>query len=255
MGIRLAVADGHTLCRHGVARIVEDQADIEIVAEAATAAEMLALARGPARATDRGPGRGGDRDADRGLDLRAGPGSDRGAGSGAAGLGVAMIAAVLPDGDGVALARALRERDPRLGIVVMAAAEHDDLLFRAMDAQASAYVAKSAPATEMLAAIRHAAVAPQSFTASGLARALGRRRTGELLSPREREVLALLMDGLSIATIASTMHLSHSTAKTYTARLYEKLGAANRTQALRAALRLGLIREDQWGVESRRPAV
>src|SRR5206468_4205574 len=125
-----------------------------------------------------------------------------------------------------------------------AAVDHDAPLIRAMEAQASAYVARSAPVEEALAAIRHAAVAPDSFTASGLAAILGRRRTGELLSPREREVLALLIQGLSIAEIARAMHLSHSTAKTYTARLYEKLGAANRAQALMAALRLGLIRQD-----------
>ncbi|HEX2313786.1 MAG TPA: LuxR C-terminal-related transcriptional regulator, partial [Thermomonospora sp.] len=101
------------------------------------------------------------------------------------------------------------------------------------------------PRTEIVAALRHAAVAPGSFTAAGLAQALARRRSGELLSPRERQVLTLLMDGRSIAAIASTMHLSHSTAKTYTARLYEKLGAANRTQAVMAALRMGLIRQDQ----------
>jgi DNA-binding NarL/FixJ family response regulator len=120
----------------------------------------------------------------------------------------------------------------------------DQALFAAMDAMASAYVATSAPPAEIVAAIRHAAVAPGSFTSADLAQALARRRTGELLSPRERQVLALLMDGRSIAAIANSMHLSHSTAKTYTARLYEKLGAANRTQAVMAALRLGLVRHD-----------
>lgn len=210
MAIRLAVVDGHTLCRHGLARIVEDQPDIDMVAEASSFAE--AQVRVPVSALD-----------------------------------VVTVAAALPDGDGIALVRALREGSPALGIVVMAAAEHDDVLFRAMEAQASAYVTKSSPPAEMIAAIRHAAVAPTSFTASGLSAALGRRRTGELLSPRELEVLRLLMDGLSIATIAGSMHLSHSTAKTYTARLYEKLGAANRAQALMAALRLGLISYDDAG--------
>jgi DNA-binding NarL/FixJ family response regulator len=64
------------------------------------------------------------------------------------------------------------------------------------------------------------------------------------LSPREREVLALLQDGVSIPAIARTLYVSPSTAKTYVSRLYEKLGASNRAQALMAALRNGLIRND-----------
>jgi DNA-binding NarL/FixJ family response regulator len=207
LGIRLFAVDAHTLCRYGLARVVEDRPDIELVGEASTAAE--AEARLDAFDPD-----------------------------------VVTVAASLPDGDGLALVRTLRERRPRLGVVVMAAVDHDDPLFRAMEARASAYVARSATADEMVALIRHAAVAPESFTASGLVAALGRRRTGELLSSREREVLMLLMQGLSIAEMARVMHLSHSTAKTYTARLYDKLGAANRAQALMAALRQGLIRQD-----------
>ena len=64
------------------------------------------------------------------------------------------------------------------------------------------------------------------------------------LSPREREVLALLREGVSIPAIARTLYVSPSTAKTYVSRLYEKLGASNRSQALMAALRNGLIRSD-----------
>ncbi|REE96809.1 response regulator transcription factor [Thermomonospora umbrina] len=207
MGIRLVVVDAHTLCRHGLARIAESHADIRLVAQMATAAEAMA-------------------------------------GLVAADPDVVVLAAALPDGDGLRLAAALRERRPGVGVVVLGAPGHDDALFRAMEARASAYVTKAAPAEEIVAAIRHAAVAPASFTASGLAAALERRRQGELLSPREREVLALLIQGLSIAEIARNIHLSHSTAKTYTARIYEKLGATNRIQALMAALRLGLIPHD-----------
>ncbi len=80
-----------------------------------------------------------------------------------------------------------------------------------------------------------------------LATAMARRQstTARLaLSPREREVLALLRDGESIPTIARTLYVSPSTAKTYVSRLYEKLGASNRSQALMSALRKGLIRSD-----------
>lgn len=207
MGIGVVVVDAHTLCRHGLAWIADREPDIEIVGEAGSLAQAAS---------------------------RVAAGSPE----------VVAVAAGLPDGSGLDLVRALRTRDPELGAVVLGPSGDDQALFAAMDAMASAYVATSAPPAEIVAAIRHAAVAPGSFTSADLAQALARRRTGELLSPRERQVLALLMDGRSIAAIANSMHLSHSTAKTYTARLYEKLGAANRTQAVMAALRLGLVRHD-----------
>ena len=106
---------------------------------------------------------------------------------------------------------------------------------------------KTAPVEEILCAIRHAAVAASSFTAAGLAMAMARRQSTVArlaLSPREREVLMLLRDGESIPAIARTLYVSPSTAKTYVSRLYEKLGASNRAQALMAALRHGLIRSD-----------
>ena len=60
-------------------------------------------------------------------------------------------------------------------------------------------------------------------------------------SAREREVLGLLADGLAVAQIARQLYISESTAKTHISKLYEKLGAANRAQALMTALRLGLL--------------
>jgi DNA-binding NarL/FixJ family response regulator len=61
------------------------------------------------------------------------------------------------------------------------------------------------------------------------------------LSPRERQVLALLREGHSVPEVAATIYVSLSTAKTYVARLYEKLGASNRAQALMRAVEIGLI--------------
>jgi DNA-binding NarL/FixJ family response regulator len=128
--------------------------------------------------------------------------------------------------------------------VILTSRDEDDVLFSALETGVSAFVAKMAPVEEVLAAIRHSAVAASSFTASGLATALTRRReaTDRLaLSPREMDVLRLLRDGLPIPEIAVTMFISYSTAKTYVARLYQKLGAANRAQALMAAVQHGLV--------------
>jgi len=161
---------------------------------------------------------------------------------------VVTVDVVLPDDDGLRLARQFRDRYPDLGIVMLTSQQADDVLFRALENGVSAFVGKTAPLDEVLGAIRHAAVAASSFTASGLATAVARRRTMQdrlALSPRETEVLRLLHDGLSVPAIALEMFISVSTAKTYVARLYEKLGAASRGQALMAAMHHGLIQYQQ----------
>lgn len=211
MPIRLAIVDGHTLTRYGLRELISKEPDIEIVAESGSAADAR-------------------------TDIwRTQP-------------DVVTVDVSLPDGNGLHLAREFRDRDADLGIVLLTSQEEDDVLFRALETGVSAFVAKSAPVAEVLAAIRHAAVAASSFTAAGLAVALARRRAvpdRTTLSPQQAEVLRLLSAGLSIPAIAATMFISQSTAKTYVARLYEKLGVANRAQALMAAVQLDLIGHEQ----------
>ena len=113
----------------------------------------------------------------------------------------------------------------------------------AMEAGASGFVGKDAPSQEVVRAARHAAVSPRSFVCSGLVGAMVRRRTSEStrLSEREHDVLLLLADGLGAAAIGERLYLSESTAKSHIARIYQKLGAANRAQALVTAMRVGLL--------------
>lgn len=210
MPIRIVVIDAHTLTRYGLSGLVARHDDMEIVAETGSATQARRMV-------------------------------------GSIKPDVVTIDAALPDGDGLQLARELRDRYCDLGIVVLTSLGEDDVLFRALDTGASAFVSKTAPVDEVLGAIRHAAVAATSFTATGLVDALARRRTAVSrfsLSPREREVLSLLRDGHSIPSIARAMYVSQSTAKTYVARLYDKLGATSRAQAVVTALRYGLIRFD-----------
>jgi DNA-binding NarL/FixJ family response regulator len=211
MHIRLAVVDGHTLIRYGLRELAAQNPEIEIVAECSSMAEAWSVL--PAVQPD-----------------------------------VVTADVTLPDGDGLQLARQLRDLRNDLGIVLLTSDAQDDVMFRALETGVSAFVPKTAPLEELLTAIRHAAVAASSFTATGLAAALTRRRAVQdqfALSGRENEVLHLLRQGMSIPAIAQAMFISHSTAKTYVARLYEKLGAANRAQALMAAVRYGLIRYEQ----------
>ena len=211
MPIHLAIVDGQTLVRYGLRELVRQHSDIEIVAECQSAADAPRMVA-------------------------------------AAQPDVVTVDVTLPDGDGLRLAREFRDRYSDLGIVMLTSRQADDVMFRALETGVSAFVAKTAPLEEVLSAIRHAAVAASSFTASGLAMAVARRRTMQdrlALSPRETEVLHLLHDGLSVPAIALAMFISLSTAKTYVARLYDKLGAANRAQALMTAVHYGLIQYQQ----------
>lgn len=149
----------------------------------------------------------------------------------------------LPDGSGLDAARHTREKYPDMGIVVLTMYAGDEQLFGALEAGASAFVPKDAPADDVISAARHAAVSPRAFTASDLAGAMQRRLSpsGPQLSPREKEVLKLLADGLGVAAISKQLYISESTTKTHISKVYEKLGAGNRAQALMTAMRLGLI--------------
>lgn len=206
MTIRLGIVDGHTLVRYGLRQLLGQHDDIQVVAECKSAAEA---------------GR---------ILLAARP-------------DVVTVNITLPDGDGLRLAQELRDRRPDLGIVMMTSGQEEGVLFRALETGMSAFVGKTAPLEEVVAAIRHAAVAASSFTASGLAMALTRRRSCQerlALSPREIEVLRLLRDGLSVPAVAREMCISQSTVKAHVSHLYDKLGAANRAQALMTAVSQGL---------------
>jgi DNA-binding NarL/FixJ family response regulator len=149
----------------------------------------------------------------------------------------------LPDGSGLDIVRALRPRNREIGLVVLTMYAGDEQLFAAMDAGASGFVGKDAPTSTVISAARQAAVAPLTFTCTGLAEAMLRRMSSGAprLSDRERQVLELLAEGLGVTAIAAKLYLSESTAKSHIGRIYEKMGAANRAQALVAAMRLGLI--------------
>jgi DNA-binding NarL/FixJ family response regulator len=150
---------------------------------------------------------------------------------------------LLPDGSGFDIVRALRSERKDVGLVVLTMYAGDEQIFAAMDAGASAFVGKDAPSAEVVAAARHAAVSPLSFTCAGLTQAMMRRMTSGAprLSDRERQILDLLAEGLGVTAIAGKLYVSESTAKTHIAKIYDKLGAANRAQALVAAMKLGLI--------------
>lgn len=149
----------------------------------------------------------------------------------------------LQDGTGLDIVRSIRKVSNTTGLVVLTMHSGDDQIFAAMQAGASGFVGKDAPSSEVVRAARHAAVSPRSFVCTGLVGAMMRRSATEStrLSEREHEVLLLLADGLGAAAIGDKLYLSESTAKSHIARIYQKLGASNRAQALVTAMRIGLL--------------
>ena len=206
MTLKVMLVDDHDLIRQGLRRAFERHGDFSVVAEAASVAEALAQAS--------------HCDPD-----------------------VVVVDVRLPDGSGLDVVKQVRAQRPDTGIVVLTMYAGDEQLFGALEAGASAFVAKDAPSDEVVLAARHAAAAPKSFTAKDLAGAMQRRLSpgGPQLSPREREVLNLLADGMGVAAISKQLFISESTTKTHISKLYEKLGSANRAQAIMTAMRLGLL--------------
>ncbi|WP_141798326.1 response regulator transcription factor [Nocardioides sp. SLBN-35] len=149
----------------------------------------------------------------------------------------------MQDGTGLDVVRTLRKENDQVGLIVLTMHSGDEQIFAAMQAGASGFVGKDAPSTEVIKAARHAAVSPKAFVCAGLVGAMMRRQSAEstALTEREHDVLLLLAEGLNAAAIGAKLYLSESTTKSHIARIYQKLGAANRAQALVTAMRIGLL--------------
>ena len=207
MTTRVLLIDDHELIRQGLARAFERDDEMTVVGQAGSVAE------GVKTYTDLEPD-------------------------------VVVSDLELPDGHGLDLVRQVRQTSDAVGVVVLTMHAGDDQIFAAMEAGASAFVGKDSKASDVVSAARHAAVAPRTFLCAGLSGAMMRRATAPApprLSAREEEVLSLLADGLGTGEIAGSLYMSESTAKTHITHIYQKLGAANRAQALVAAMRLGLL--------------
>jgi DNA-binding NarL/FixJ family response regulator len=206
---RVLLIDDHDLIRNGLARAFERHDDFEVAGQAGSVAEGLREFKS----------------------LKP---------------DVVITDVRLPDGTGLDLVREIRAAGHETGVVVLTMYAGDQQLFAALEAGASAFVAKDAPSDEVVAAARHAMVSPRSFTAADLAGAMRRRMTpaGPQLTQRESEVLSLLARGFSVSAIARSIFVSDSTAKTHISKIYEKLGASNRADAIMKAVRSGLLADD-----------
>jgi two-component system response regulator DevR len=146
----------------------------------------------------------------------------------------------LPDGSGLEVVSWARNISSTIGIVVLTMDDDDAHLLASLQAGASAYVIKSAPIAEVVAAISHSVIAPNSFIGKGMHAAISRKEEGFGLTARELEVLALLPKGKTSSQIAAQLFVSEATVKTHLASIYRKLAVANRTEAVVTAIKHGL---------------
>ncbi len=152
----------------------------------------------------------------------------------------------MPDGDGVAAIPGLRELRPSLGIVVLTASSADHVLLSAIESGASGFLSKTRSLDEVTAAVRAAAAGESVISPEMLARLLPRfgrasPHSVDELTEREREVLALVAEGLSNAAIAERLVVSVHTVRNHIASLSGKLGAHSKLEALSIAVRRGLL--------------
>ncbi|WP_290851023.1 response regulator transcription factor [Gordonia sp. (in: high G+C Gram-positive bacteria)] len=206
-GIRLLLADDHPIVRAGLRAVLETEADLIVVDEAATAEAAVERAAV------------GDIDVVL-MDLQFGKG-----------MGGAEATAQIT----------ARHDAPRVLIVTTYDSDADTL--PAIEAGATGYLLKDAPPEDLVAAVRTAAAGRTTLAPTVADRLMNRLRLpSTALTRRETEVLGLVADGLSNSAIAGNLHLTEGTVKSHLARIFVKLDVDSRTAAVAAATSLGIIR-------------
>ncbi|NJP45851.1 response regulator [Actinacidiphila epipremni] len=216
--IRVFLLDDHEVVRRGVHDLLDGEPDIEVVGEAGTADH--ALARGPALRPD-----------------------------------VAVLDVRLPDGDGITVCRELRSAMPDLACLMLTSFDDDDALLDAIMAGAAGYVLKQIKGSDLVTAVRTVATGQSLLDPATTARLMSTLRGGgersagpeqqalSALSPREREILGLIGEGLTNRQIGERLYLSEKTVKNNVSRLLGKLGVERRVQAAVIATQGGAAEE------------
>ena len=153
----------------------------------------------------------------------------------------------MPKMDGVAATAEIAKRHPEIGVLVLSTYADDESIGSALRAGARGYLTKDAGRVEILAAVRSCAIGQSTFDpvvssrlASALAGTARSQTPPDHLTAREAEVLGLIGGGRSNAEIAASLFISETTVKTHINNAFAKIGARNRSDAVRYALRHGL---------------
>jgi NarL family two-component system response regulator LiaR len=166
---------------------------------------------------------------------------------------VILMDLMMPEMGGAEATRAIREQYPHIQIIALTSFQEKELVREALQAGAIGYLLKNVSAQDLAAAIREAhagrsTLAPEAIQAliqADLRAPFSSQALGEDLglTPREREVLALMVEGLNNPEIAERLVISRSTAKAHVSNILSKLGVSNRAEAIALALQPGLPRD------------
>lgn len=214
MTTRLLLVDDHAVVRSGLRMLLENERDVEIIGEAATAAEALEAA------------------------LRLKP-------------NVILMDIGLPDMSGIDATREIKKRCPEVSIVALTIHEDEEYFFKMLEAGASGYVPKRAAPEELVTAIRAAATG-QVYLYPSLAKLLVRdflsggrpssEQTASDLTNREQEVLTYLAEGANNEEIAGSLVISRKTVARHRENIMRKLNLHSRAELVRYAIRKGIIK-------------
>jgi two-component system, NarL family, response regulator LiaR len=206
--IRVMIVDDHAVVRSGLSAFLMAYGDLELVGEAASGQEAVA------RCTHLAPD-------------------------------VILMDLMMPGMDGAEATRAIREQHPNVQVIALTSFKEEGLVKRALEAGAIGYLLKDIAADQLAAAIRAAhqgrpTLSPEA-TQVLLHATLAPPKLGYDLTPREHEVLTLLVGGKTNREIAQALIVSHSTVKFHVSSILSKLGAASRTEAVALALQHNLV--------------
>ncbi|WP_427868573.1 response regulator [Leucobacter luti] len=205
--IRILLADDHPVVRAGIRALLEGDPELEILGEASTPDEAVALAATLAPDVVL-------------MDLQFGA-----------------------ETTGADATRRIRAEKPAPAVLVLTNYDTDGDILGAIESGASGYLLKDTPPSELIAAIRAAAAGESALAPAIAGRLLARLRTPQLsLSAREIEVLALVAEGETNSGIARALFISDATVKSHLVHIYEKLGVSSRTAAVAAAREAGVLR-------------
>lgn len=207
---RVLIVDDHVLIREGLKKILREEAGMQVVGEARTAAEAFEL-------------------------VSATP------------CDVVILDLCLPDRNGLEVIQELKKDRPELPILVLSIYSEESFGVRTIKAGADGYVPKTTAAHELVKAIRRV-VQGGKYVSAKLAEQLvsnvqagNSRPIHQMLSDREFQILRMIAQGKSISRIAEELHLSVSTVNTYRARILEKLNMRTNAELIHYAIKNGLI--------------
>ena len=207
--IRLLISDDHPVVRAGLSGMLSGEKDFEVLGEATNGSEAVAL-------------------------------------TGRLSPDVVLMDLRMPEMDGVEAISRIKDQYPETNILVLTTYESDADVLRALEKGATGYMLKDAPREDLFEAIRAAAEGKSPLAPDVAARLVQRIRqpVDELLSTREIEILELVAGGASNKDIAKQLWISDTTVKSHILHIFNKLEVTDRTSAVTAALRRGIIRLD-----------